>query len=349
MRNIYHQQLNSAKNFGGENENQQNLEKAQFLDHFSNTNYQKNVLNDTDNGEFYKMNNFPIQSKSNFNENHQQYQQPPKQLIKQFNQMNSSHIFPNRKNASSDNLSNCSQAVLEQKQNNHINYKQIDKFNSNDLQPIITIPNSSFATNSTTGLNYYNCSRQNNDKTNDQIPYIPSSPSSPMLLSSSKSGLTSSEHHLYQDQRQYQQQRILPFNQHKHSPASTFSSSASILFFKNNANNFNISNDAHDSSQNGEEMNINYEEDNDNTIMNENQHQQMTNIQPVNSSASRSSSSCSSSYSSLGITQESHNLKINSLNPPNQHRGSSLQIRNTFIQQQKSSHGKIYFFVRISK
>ena len=50
MRNIYHQQLKSAKNFGGENENQQNLEKAQFLDHFSNTNYQKNVLNDTDNG-----------------------------------------------------------------------------------------------------------------------------------------------------------------------------------------------------------------------------------------------------------------------------------------------------------
>ena len=343
MRNIYHhQKLNSANNCGGENESQQNLEKAQFLDHFTNTNYQKNVLNDTDNGEFYKMNNFPNQSKSNFNDNHQQYHQSPKQLIKQFNQMNSSHIFPNR-NASSDNISNCSQIILEQKQNNHINYKKIDKFSSNDLQPIITIPNSSFATNSTADLNYYNCNSQNNDKTNDQMPFIPLSPSSPMLLSSAKSGLTHSENHLYQDQRQYQQQRILPFNQHKHSPASTFSSSSSILFFKNNANNFNISNDAHDSSQNGDQMmNINYEEDNDSTIMNEYQHQQMAYIQPVNSSASRSSSSCSS-YSSLGVTHESHNLKINSLNPPNQHRGSSLQIRNTFIQQQKSSHGKYIF------
>jgi hypothetical protein len=343
MRNIYHQQHNTANNFGVENENQQNLEKAQFLDHFTNMNYQKNVLNNTDNGEFYKMDNFPIQSKSNFNDYHQQYQPSPKQLIKQFNQMNSSHIFPNR-NASSDNISNCSQTVLEQKQNNHMKYKKIDKFNSNDLQPIITIPNSSFATNSTAGLKYYNCNSQNNDNTNDLIPFIPLSPSSPMLLSSSKGGLTSSEHHLYQDQRQYQQQRILPFNQNKHSPASTFSSSSSILFFNNNANNFDISHDAHDSSQNGDQMmNINYEEDNDNTIMNEYQQQQMANIQPVNGSASRSSSSCSS-YSSLGITQESHNLKINCLNPPNQHRGSSLHIRNTFIQQQKSSNGKINFF-----
>jgi len=386
MRNIYHHQQqhqhhhhhhhNTVNNLGLGEENditaqyehqyhnnhhhgRARQEPSEFLaENYTNATYQKNVLIDngsSDNGEFYKVNNYSKQNSK------QQQINSPKQIIRQFNQINSSNVFPAKKSTST-NDANDFNVNTEQKINDYIKFKPMN----NKMQ----------ASFSTTSSSYYN-NNSNNNHQNSKLHYNlnnaqmsstttpPSSSTSPVSLSSSTNNiLTASEYHHNHSHYpyQYQQQRIIPFKQHKLSTASTIStsSSSSMSFLTNNTSSLNTNNNSNDISnhftlnQNGEEAShVNYDEDHDNTIINENQQHtaiQMPIIQQQQQltagSTSRSSSSCSS-YSSLGVALETHNQKINSANPPNQHRGSSLQIRNNIIQQQKNQQGteQEYFVV----
>jgi hypothetical protein len=321
-------------------------EPSEFLvENFSNATYQKNVLIDKNseainNGEFYKVNN---SSKHN---SKQQQIRSPKQIIRQFNPTNSSNVFPARKSTSTTNDDNDFNVNTEQKINDYIKFKPMN----NKMQAPFSTTNYYNNNNQNSKLNY---NLNNAQMSSSTTP--PSSSTSPVSLSSSTNNiLTTSEYHHSHNQYpyQYQQQRIIPFKQHKLSTASTIStsSSSSMSFLTNNTGSLNNYNSNEISNhftlnQNGVEVShVNYDEDHDNTIINENQQHtaiQMPIIQQQTAgcSTSRSSSSCSS-YSSLGVALETHNQKINSANPPNQHRGSSLQIRNNIIQQQKNQQGK---------